>query len=660
MKLQKRLIGKIVAVCVAVCMLFSVCAASITVSAGDSDNLALGADVTCDSGIFEDYSASCLTDGNTAWGEVGDRHTMLVRDVVSFTITLDLGTVKTFNRLTLVPSADGPNRFVGAFTMEAAGEDGNYQTVKSFAAPATPTDQTPVNFDIYAGVTARYVKLTIATCYVELRNECRIAELELHYVEGMVPPLTNLALGADVTCDDAHQNFPASNLTDGDYSFEGHSLVVQPENEFVIDVDLGKVKTFNRLTIVPSKDNPGWYLPDIKLYAAGEDKTFTLVRDFGVQTAPTDQTPVNYDIYKGVTAQYVRLVVSSGWWTGQNHDSRIAELEIYNIPTNLALGADVTCDDARSDFPASGLVDGNTTFNDGHTMIVQRDTPKEFSIDIDLGAVKTFNCLSLVPSVNDPDRFIPDMTVSVSTDGEDFKTVKAFSGLTAPADQTPVTRALPVQTARYVRLTVSKAWAVANWWGGVGGYDSRIAELELYYRDDLTETIDAPEAVIEHTRNGVFNGLVNNKSGLRFYQSVTLNADGTATVDGTTYQVLDMYGLVTTEAYLQANGLTADGLTAELANSTKQVQMVQISNYTEEDGTRDFSLYLINIPQSYREANIVARTWLLCQNADGQNVIVYGETATQSIKGEYDDIKEANGSNPFSDELTEWMEAELA
>ena len=303
---------------------------------------------------------------------------------------------------------------------------------------------------------------------------------------------------------------------------------------------------------------------------------------------------------------------------------------------------------------------GNTTFNDGHTMIVQQGTPKAFSIDIDLGAVKTFNCLSLVPSVNDPDCFIPDMTVSVSTDGEDFKTVKAFSGLTAPADQTPVTRALPVQTARYVRLTVNNAWTVTNWWGGVDRYDSRIAELELYYRDDLTETIDAPEAVIEHTRNGVFNGLVNNKSGLRFYQSVTLNADGTATVDGTTYQVLDMYGLVTTEAYLQANGLTADGLTAELANSTKQVQMVQISNYTEEDGTRDFSLYLINIPQSYREANIVARTWLLCQNADGQNVIVYGETATQSIKGEYDDIKEANGSNPFSDELTEWMEAELA
>ena len=82
---------------------------------------------------------------------------------------------------------------------------------------------------------------------------------------GAEDTLVNLALGADVTCDAAHANFNPDNLTDGDYSFEGHSLVVQSENEFVIDVDLGEVKTFNRLTLIPSADIPGWFIPDVEI-----------------------------------------------------------------------------------------------------------------------------------------------------------------------------------------------------------------------------------------------------------------------------------------------------------------------------------------------------------------------------------------------------------
>lgn len=57
--------------------------------------------------------------------------------------------------------------------------------------------------------------------------------------------------------------------------------------------------------------------------------------------------------------------------------------EAETVLDNLAIGAAAFCDVTHKDFPAAGLTDGNTTFDNGHTMIVQNTA--SFSIILDLG-----------------------------------------------------------------------------------------------------------------------------------------------------------------------------------------------------------------------------------------------------------------------------------
>lgn len=71
---------------------------------------------------------------------------------------------------------------------------------------------------------------------------------------------------------------------------------------------------------------------------------------------------------------------------------------------NLAEGAKVTCDVTHSDFPASGLTDGNIEFNNGHTMIVQNAA--SYSLVLDLGEVREFELLTLIPSADAPSYFV--------------------------------------------------------------------------------------------------------------------------------------------------------------------------------------------------------------------------------------------------------------
>ena len=420
---------------------------------------------------------------------------MVVQTTNPFTITVDLGEVKSFNRLTLIPSADNPGWFLPNFALHAAGENGEFCLVKEFGAQSAPTDQTPVNYDIYGGVTARYLRLEVPNAWWNgMSNDSRVAELELYNVEDLTPPAEeetdNLAFGASVTCDAAHPDFPASYLTDGNYAFEGHTMVVQTAEPFTVTVDLGEEKTFNTLTLVPSADNPGWFFPNFTIHAAGEDGTFSLIESIRVREAPVDQTPISYYLHRDVTARYLQLEISGGWWNGMSNDSRVAELELYyaepldKVPLRV-MDATVSYDYGLEGGIPTGtkyLTDGNTDPSSGMYFNVSESASQGKLFDDAVTITLLMQKPAMVHEIlvyagrNWPSTF----AVSLSADGGRTwgEPVALVADLTWGRAGNCYTLAIEPQKANAVKILFADVVPAETAWGTFG-YLS-LSEIEVY------------------------------------------------------------------------------------------------------------------------------------------------------------------------------------
>ena len=110
----------------------------------------------------------------------------------------------------------------------------------------------------------------------------------------------------------------------------------ETESNYTIEVDLNSVKAFNKLRLIPSSDGAERFAKSITLSIAGADKEYNEIGTFDISVTPENQTPVDFT-FAEVNAQYLKLEIIhtdadyTDDWTYWYHESRIAELELYNI-----------------------------------------------------------------------------------------------------------------------------------------------------------------------------------------------------------------------------------------------------------------------------------------------------------------------------------------
>lgn len=135
------------------------------------------------------------------------------------------------------------------------------------------------------------------------------------------------------------------------------------------------------------------------------------------------------------------------------------------------------------------LVDGNRTSVNGSdgftTNIYETETIDGQNIVLDLGSAKTFNQLSMFPRTsakasgdNMSAHFPKSFTISVSTDGKTYKTVKKVVDLPNPRFKQQVFNFCE-QTARYIKITTTKLGDVATDEGNPNYHRIQIAEVEV-------------------------------------------------------------------------------------------------------------------------------------------------------------------------------------
>ena len=99
----------------------------------------------------------------------------------------------------------------------------------------------------------------------------------------------------------------------------------------------------------------------------------------------------------------------------------------------------------------------------------------------------------------------------------------------------------------------------------------------------------------------------------------------TVTVDGTEYALLEFGAVVSNDA-------TIDDLTLDdLSGRTIKIEAKYLLG-SEEDSA-DYAVRIINIPESAAETLVFARPYAVYVNAEGEQIVVYGDTVSDSYNG---------------------------
>ena len=165
----------------------------------------------------------------------------------------------------------------------------------------------------------------------------------------------------------------------------------------------------------------------------------------------------------------------------------------YNRTSNFARGASVTAANTinNTTWTNTHLTDGNT--GTGMSTNVIKNVGEDGSIDpayditVDLKQAQTFDNIVLYPRANShtEDYLSPNFprafTLQVSSDGENFTDVKQV--VTDPnPNKTPVSIDFDVQTARYIRLHITRMGDYAADESAINPYRIQLMELEVYNR----------------------------------------------------------------------------------------------------------------------------------------------------------------------------------
>ncbi len=187
------------------------------------------------------------------------------------------------------------------------------------------------------------------------------------------------------------------------------------------------------------------------------------------------------------------------------NDTTILLNAAYNKTSNFALGGNVTATNTinNSTWTNQHLTDGN--LDTGMSTNVIKNVAEDgsitpYDITVDLKQTQTFDNVVLYPRTNShteeylSPNFPREFTIQVSNDGETFTDVKQVVVDPNP-NKTPVSIDFEVQTARYIRIHVTRMGDYAADESAINPYRVQLMELEVYNKnhpaEECTLSLDA-------------------------------------------------------------------------------------------------------------------------------------------------------------------------
>jgi O-glycosyl hydrolase len=234
-----------------------------------------------------------------------------------------------------------------------------------------------------------------------------------------------------------------------------------------LQVDMGQPQTFNRL-VLDSGSSFGDTARSADVYVSNDGADWTKVA-----SVLASGQPVQLASFPEQTARYIKVVntrSAGNWWS-------IAEFMVYhNTEPDPEPEPSVPLD--RDGWSATAT-DESPWPNDALVHMLDGDVSSRYtsgtgqydgmSVQVDMGAEKTFNKVELDPG-SSTDDYARSADVFVSSNGTDWTKVASIAG----AGQPTQVATFPTQTARY--LKVVNTGSAGNWWS--------IAELNVYYDPD--------------------------------------------------------------------------------------------------------------------------------------------------------------------------------
>lgn len=296
-------------------------------------------------------------------------------------------------------------------------------------------------------------------------------------------------------------------------------------------LDLGASRTFDQITlnqIEQSTDFPAGY----EVRTSSNGSTWS-----GVVASGTGTPSLTNIAFPSQTARYAKITLTSPanrWWS-------IGEVGVYNSRTGLLApdSATATSSGSPSWAPADAVLDGSmtTAWTPGAAQAAGQ------YLQVDLGSARTFDEIELDSGESGGD-YARVYSVTTSTNGSTWTEVARGNGQTRDSRI-----AVPSQTARYLRVTLTAPWS-ANWW--------TVRELRLHN----STFVAAPRSGWTATASATAAGT--STSNVFDSNATTRWSSGVAQADGQTF-TLDTHSL----SYINGLRLDSAAFTGDQARSTR-------------------------------------------------------------------------------------------
>jgi len=406
-------------------------------------NLAFGKTATMNGGTAGwGHDASYTVDGKF------DTYAQSSQDVL-WGLDIDLESVQTINTVEFTP--DEENYAVQYEIQTSVASGGPWTTVAT-----ENTGQGKSKTYRFPAVQAQYVKIKVNNRH-NWNHAIREVEIYNHPINLASQKNVRAHMIGDVTTEP--WGHVASHIVDGTTKYaQAYNVAPNPDPVWDFFIDLGSVQDINTVVFTPDEKN---FATKYDVLTSEDGVTYVKRSS---QTAGKSGPDVHS--FPTVQAQYVKFDVIE---RGSTDDAKkfwfphsVREVEVYNLPRNLALNKDAYMFDGG--VPGWGHVPANMTDGNPATY-AQSDQDVPWDARVDLGAVQSINTVVVNPEKT---NYASAYEIWTSEDGLSYSQRAAEpngAGYAAEYSFAPV-------KARFIEVRVS---ARANW-------NHAIEEIEVYLR----------------------------------------------------------------------------------------------------------------------------------------------------------------------------------
>ena len=308
------------------------------------------------------------------------------------------------------------------------------------------------------------------------------------YEQGELTIPTNYARQASVTANNAHPQFPAANVADGDYTQNSRWAAQNSELPIWLDLSFEQDITVNKM-ILTENIVEGWAGPRIssfELQMPDANGNYTTIYTYNGEVG--DHKAFVFD---PVTTSALRLNITGLRPDTTEHgqgqtDPSIVELELYHSPSetpeppvpgdgdNLLLNKPVVASSAHERFPAERVNDGDSTQD---SRWAAADSTVPMWLEFDLQGQKTFNTLRLEENI--VENWATERITGIElqkVDGDTITTLYSYEGTIGSSCELSFEDC----TAEKIRLVITSLQPDTSS-NSQGQTDPSLREAALYY-----------------------------------------------------------------------------------------------------------------------------------------------------------------------------------